>query len=245
MTLLRALLGLLVLALLAPSAHAEDESPAASRVRGGGNRLSKRTELRYEDVLTTHDGTRWHGKIVAEGNVFRIRLEDGSVVAVPQAEVASITRELAPGFPHTGQWGTRVGIGGEVAVVASETNAGVQYGGLVEAALTHNFRGSFEPELVAVLTPVGPQDGVYQWQLAFGFRYYLVPFRKAKPWTETQIIFAGMRKDLGIRTGPGMMFDLAPNFGVGVSQGVTLISQANPKATAVGYHVLVNAQGRF
>lgn len=216
----------------------------------GGNVLSKRTQLRYEDVLTTKDGTRWRGKIVAEGEVYRIRLDGGSEVAVAQAQVASVTRELVPGFPHTGQWGMRAGIGGEALVVASEQNAGFQYGGLLEVALTHNFRGAFEPEAVLLLSPMSPTDGQYSWQLAVATRYYLAPYRRTKPYTYTQVVIYGRNGDLGLRTGPGFMLDISPGFGIAVNQGVTLMTQSVNSgdggfSTGVGYHVLLTGQGRF
>lgn len=217
----------------------------------GGNVLSKRTELRYEDVLTTKDGTHWRGKIVAEGEVYRIRLDGGSEVAVAQADVASVTRELIPGFPHTGQWGVRAGVGGEALVVASEQNAGFTYGGLLEIAVTHNFRGAFEPEAVLLLSPMSPVDGQYSWQLAIATRYYLAPNRRTKPYTYTQVVIYGRNGDLGLRTGPGFMLDVSPGFGIAVNQGVTLMTQSlnatssSGFSTGVGYHVLLTGQGRF
>lgn len=229
------------------AAQASDEGDSGERMAKhvrGGNRLSKRAQRRYEDVLTTHDGSRWRGKIFARGDVYRIRLEDGSEVAVPQADVASVTRELIPGYPHTGQWGVRAALGGEAAIVASDTNAGIQYGALGEFALTRNFQGPFEPELILLASPLGPEDGKYSWQVALGTRYYLGT-RRAKPFTFTELVLAGSHGDLGLRTGPGFMFDVSPNFGIGVSQGVTLMSQKEPKATGVGYHILVSFQGRF
>lgn len=209
-----------------------------------GNRLSKRAQLRYEDVLTTRDGSRWRGRLVERGEVYRIQLADKSEVAVPQAEVASVTRELRPSFPHQGQWGARAALGGEAAISTGE-NAGIQYGGLAEVALTRNFGGSFEPEVVIVLSPLGPDDGVYGWQIALGARYYLSTNARAKPFTNTQLVFYGDHADLGLRTGPGILFDVSPNIGLGVSQGVTLMTQAEPAATGVGYHVLLTGQGRF
>jgi hypothetical protein len=226
------------------SADEDGDEAKTARVRGG-NTLSKRAQLRYEDVLTTRDGSHWRGKITEKGDKFVIRLVDGSEVAAAAEEVASVSRELAPGFLHTGQWGLRASLGGEIAIVSADQNAGSQYGPLAELALTHNFKGPFEPELVLVIDPLGPEDGSYQWQLAFGTRYYLVSNRRAKPFTYTELVFFGEHRDLGLRTGPGFIWDLTPNLGIGVSQGVTLMSQADPKATGVGYHVLLSAQGRF
>lgn len=231
----------------APSVRAErqdDDDEEAGAVRGG-NRLSKRAQRRYEDVLTTRGGSRWRGKIVERGEVYVIRLDDGSEVAVPQADVASVTRELMPGHPHTALFGVRAALGGEVAIVASDTNAGTQYGPMAEFALTRNFRGPFEPELKIIASPLGPEDGKYSFQVAIGTRYYLVYNRRAKPFTYTDLVVWGQHGDLGLRTGPGFMFDFSPNVGFAVSQGVTLMSQADPKATGVGYHVLMSLQGRF
>lgn len=234
------LLPILLLAAPRPAvAGGDDDTPR------GGNRLSKRTQLRYEDVLTTRGGSRWRGKLVERGERYVIVLEDGSEVAVEQGEVASITRELQPGLPHTAQWGVRASIGGEVAIVASETNGGTQYGGLAEVALTRNLKGAFEPELILIGTPLGPTDGAYSWQVALGTRFYLNTNRRAKPYTFTNIVVWGEHGDLGIRTGPGLILDVSPNFGLGWAQGVTLMSQSEPKATGVGYHVLFTAQGRF
>ena len=63
----------LLLTLLAPEAEAAP-----------GYKLSKRVNLRYQDVIVTNDGTRWCGKIVEKGEVFRIRLEGQSEVAIPR-----------------------------------------------------------------------------------------------------------------------------------------------------------------
>lgn len=210
-----------------------------------GNQLSKRTQLRYQDVLVTKDGSRWRGKLVERGDVYRIRLDDNSEVAVPKEQVASITRELHPGYPHTGQWQARAGLGFEIAFAASGENAGTQYGPLVEVGFGRNFGGPFEPEVVIALAPLGPEDGSVTPEIAVGARYYLQPLRRAKPYTSTQIVVAGARGDLGLRTGPGIVFDLTPNVGLGVSQGVTLMSQTDPEAAAVGYHGCMQVQGRF
>jgi hypothetical protein len=233
-------LGLLFASLLAPSAHA---APARS-----GNQLSKRTQLRYQDVLTTRSGTRWRGKIIERGEVFRIRLDDNSEVAVPKAEVQSVTRELHPGYPHTGQWDARLAGGVEAALVSGTENAGVQAGPYMELGLGHNFGGSFEPELLVVMAPLGPESGSITPELGVCLRYYLAPYKRAKPFTSTQVIFYGSQGDLGLRTGPGFMFDLSPNIALGVSQGVTLMTQSTSEggnAAGVGYHLAFEAQGRF
>lgn len=242
------MLAVLLLALM--TVWSAPASASSGQVRGG-NVLSKRTQLRYEDVLTTKDGTRWRGKLVAEGEVYRIRLDGGSEVAVAQADVASVTRELIPGFPHTGLWGVRAGLGGEALVVASEQNAGFTYGGLLELAVTHNFRGAFEPEVALLLSPMSPVDGQYSWQLAIATRYYLSANRRTKPYTYTQVVIYGRNGDLGLRTGPGFMLDISPGFGIAVNQGVTLMTQSlnasnsSGFSTGVGYHVLLTGQGRF
>ena len=234
------LLATLLASPLVTSAHAE----APKR----GNQLSKRTQLRYQDVLTTRSGSRWRGKIIERGDVFVIRLDDNSEVAVEKAEVASVTRELHPGYPHTGQWIGRVAVGAEVAFITATTNAGLQTGPYLEVALGRNFGGGLEPEIVFVLTPIGPEEGVYTPEIGVGARYYLQPQKRAKPFTETQIIFYGAQGDLGLRTGPGFLLDLSPNFSLGASQGVTLMTQVNDEGdvgAGVGYHFTFQAQGRF
>lgn len=221
--------------------------PAVAHAQPRGNQLSSRTQLRYQDVLTTRDGSRWRGKIVERGDVFRIRLEDNSEVAVPKAEVASITRELHPGYPHKGQWSARGSAGFEVAFATGE-NAGVQYGPLLELGLGRNLGGPFEPEAVVILTPIGPREGFYTPQFAAGFRYYLQAYERAKPYAATQLVLWGFAEDLGLRSGGGVQLDLSPNVGLGVSQGITLMTQGTSEggvAVAVGYHVALQAQGRF
>lgn len=236
------LLGPLV-PLLALLAAALPEPAHAAPPRG--NVLSKRTQLRYQDVLTTRGGTRWRGKIVERGDVFRIKLEDNSEVAVPKEEVASITRELHPGLPHKGQWDARGAVGFEVAFATGE-RAGVQYGPMVELGLGRNLGGPFEPEAVLILSPIGPTEGSYTPQAGLGFRYYLQAFDRAKPYAATQLVLWGTQADLGLRSGGGVQLDLTPNVGIGVSQGVTLMTQARPSTSAaVGYHVAFQAQGRF
>ncbi len=215
-----------------------------------GNRLSKRTQLRYEDVLTTRDGSRWRGKLIQKGDLYRIRLMDNSEVAVPKEQVMSITRELQPGYPHTGQWAVTVNGGLEVAIVSADSNAGAQVGPIVETTFTHDFGGAFEPELTVIQCPVGPVDGGLNLEVAGGVRYYLSPKTRAKPFTSTQVVFYGSSGDLGLRTGPGMVYDVTPNLGIGFVQGVTLISQkiVGPnayKAAGVGYHAMASLQLRF
>ncbi|MSP57015.1 MAG: hypothetical protein EXR69_15645 [Myxococcales bacterium] len=235
----------LVLLVAAGVAVAAPDAEAAA-----GNQLSKRTQLRYEDVLTTRDGSRWRGKLLQKGDLYRIRLLDKSEVAVPKEQVMSITRELQTGYPHQGQWAVTVNAGLEVAIVSADSNAGAQVGPIVETTFTHNFGGAFEPEFTIVECPVGPTDGGVNLQLAAGVRYYLNPKSRAKPFTSTQVVFFGSHGDLGLRTGPGMIYDITPNFGLGFVQGVTLISQkvggATPyKAAGVGYHAMLSLQGRF
>lgn len=231
---------LLALTLTSPTALADD----APR---GGNRLSKRAQLRYQDVLTTRSGSRWRGKLIERGEVFRIRLEDNSEVAVPKAEVVSVTRELHPGYIHKGQFITRVSAGAEIAFATGQDNAGIQSGPYFEVGLGHNFGGAFEPEIIVALVPLGPEDSSMVPEIGVSARYYLRPREKAKPFTATQIIFYGGQGDLGLRTGPGFVLDVSPNFGLGVSQGVTLMTQAvgGEASVAIGYHVTLEAQGRF
>lgn len=216
--------------------------PAAAAPKG--NQLSKRTQLRYQDVVTTRDGSRWRGKVIERGDVFRIRLEDNSEVAVPKAEVVSVTRELHPGYPHKGQWQTRGNLGFEVAFQTGD-NAGVQYGPTVEVGLGRNWGGSFEPEITLTLSPMGPESGAYTAQVGVGTRYYLQPFNRAKPFAATQVVVAGTHGDLGLRTGGGVLLDFTPNLGVGLDQGITLMTQGSPPAVGVGYHVGLLAQARF
>ncbi|MDP2312208.1 MAG: hypothetical protein Q8P41_04830 [Pseudomonadota bacterium] len=238
------IVGILLAALLgttlAPMAHAEPSR--------AGNQLSARTQLRYQDVLTTRSGSRWRGRIIERGEVFRIRLDDNSEVAVEKAEVASVTRELHPGYPHNGQWSARVGAGAEIAFITATTNAGLTTGPYLEVALARNFGGGFEPEIVVALTPIGPADGAFTPEIGLGARYYLQPNKRAKPFTHTQIILYGLAGDLGLRTGPGFLLDLSPNFSLGAAQGVTLMTQVNDEGAvgaAIGYHFTVQAQGRF
>ena len=157
----------------------------------------------------------------------------------------SVTRELQTGYPHPGQWGVSVNAGVEIAIMVSGPNSGAQFGPLVETTFTHNFGGAFEPELTVIESPLGPTDGSLNFQLAAGVRYYLAPKSRAKPFTSTQVILYGSHADLGLRTGPGMLYDVTPNLGIGFVQGVTLISQTNPSAFGVGYHAMLSAQGRF
>lgn len=232
----------LSLLLLIPVSVARAESAR------GGNTLSARAQLRYEDVLTTRDGTRWRGRIVQRGEVFVIRLEGQSEVAVAKADVVSVTRELAPGYLHSGQWAVRGGLGAEFGYVfASTSGVGLHYGGLLEMAVTRNFGGSFEPEAIVAISPLTNEDGVYSWQVGIGTRYYLTHTRRAKPYTDTQLVLYGARQDLGLRTGPGIILDLSPNVGIGVQQGVSLMTQRveSGVAAAIGYHVVVNGQARF
>jgi hypothetical protein len=235
------LLAPLLATLLTPSA-------AAAPQQRVGNQLSARAQLRYQDVLTTRSGSRWRGKIVERGEMFVIRLDDNSEVSVEKAEVASVTRELHPGYPHTGQWTSRIAVGAEVAFITATTNAGLQTGPYLEVALGRNFGSALEPEIVFALTPISPVEGAYTAQIGVGVRYYLQPLKKAKPFTETQLIVYGAQGDLGLRTGPGFLLDLTPNFSVGVSQGVTLMTQVNAEGdvgAGVGYHFTGQAQGRF
>jgi hypothetical protein len=235
------LLAPLLATLLTPTA-------AAAPAQRVGNQLSARTQLRYQDVLTTRSGSRWRGKIIERGEVFVIRLDDNSEVAVEKAEVASVTRELHPGYPHNGQWTSRIAVGAEVAFITATTNAGLQTGPYVEVAFGRNFGSALEPEIVFALTPISPQEGAYTAQIGVGARYYLQPLKRAKPFTETQLILYGAEGDLGLRTGPGFLLDLTPNFSLGVSQGVTLMTQVNDEGgvgAGVGYHFTAQAHGRF
>lgn len=231
----------LLLSSLQPAFAADDAAPRS------GNQLSARVQLRYTDVLTTRSGSRWRGKIIERGEVYRIRLEDNSEVAVPKTDVVSVTRELHPGYPHRGQWTARAGIGAEVAFVTATRNAGLATGPYVELALSRNFGGGFEPEIVIALTPIGPEEGNLVPEIGIGATYYLQPFKRAKPFTSTQIILWGLEGDLGLRTGPGFMLDVSPNFGVAVSQGVTLMTQekGDDVGAGIGYHVTLQGQGRF
>jgi hypothetical protein len=236
------LVALLSASLLLSPARAADDAPRA------GNQLSKRTQLRYTDVLTTKSGSRWRGKLIERGDVFRIRLDDNSEVAVPKEEVASITRELHPGYPHKGQWDLRAAAGAELAFITSTSNAGLTVGPYIELGFGRNFGAGFEPELVVCLTPIGPEDGQYEVEIGAAARYYLQPYKRLKPFTNTLIVFYGTEGDLGLRTGPGFLLDVSPNIGIGASQGVTLMTQKGDDGevgAGVGYHFTFQAQGRF
>ncbi len=226
--------------LLATALLATRDAEAAA-----GNRLSKRAQLRYEDVLTTRDGSRWRGKIIQKGDLYRIRLEDKSEVAVPKEQVMSVTRELQTGYPHSGQWAVTVNAGFEIAIVSADENAGAQYGPIIQTSFTRNFGGPFEPEIMVIEHPIGADDESVHFQVAAGVKYYLAPHKRAKPFTSTQVVFYGTNGDLGLRTGPGMLYDISSNVGIGFAQGVTLMSQTTPKAIGVGYHVMVSLQARF
>jgi hypothetical protein len=219
-------------------------TPVAHAAPRGGQ-LSRRAQLRYQDVLTTRDGSRWRGKLIEKGEVYRIRLDDDSEVAVPKAEVASVSRELDPSHPHTGQWVGRAAAGFEAAVAIGEFNGGLQYGAMTELALGLNVGGALEPEVILGLSPISPDKGGYTPQLAVGARYYGNTARKAKPFSYTQLVVYGAHADLGLRIGGGVQLDLSPNVGIGISQGVTLMTQTNPDLTALGYHALLQGQGRF
>ena len=213
--------------------------------------LSKRAQARYEDVVTTKDGSRWRGRLIEKGEVYRIRLPDNSEVAIPKEQVQSVTRELDPGLPHQGQWGLRASTGLELGVRLADSNAGLRYGPVVELSLAHSFGGSVEPELLVVLSPMGDAQGNYTTQLGFGTRIYFQPERRAKPFAATQFVLMGSQGDLGLRTGPGFQWDWSPNAGIGFVQGFELISQLKNSdgddqvAVALGYHMMVEAQLRF
>ena len=211
----------------------------------GTFQLSRRVNLRYQDVIVTQSGTRWRGRILERGAVYRIRLRDATEIAITKEEILSVTRELDPALVHNGQWAVRVTPGFEAAFVIADEDGGPQYGAMAEIALAHNWGGAFEPELTLTLSPVGPKDGSLTLQGGFGVRYYLQPDSKWKAYTNTQVILYGTRGDLGLRTGPGFMWDISPGFGLGTHQGVTLLIQAEPAAVAVGYHAGLTAQGRF
>jgi hypothetical protein len=229
---------LVALSFAADPAHASDNTGT------GAFALSARVNRRFQDVIVTTDGSRWRGRIIAKGEVYRIRLADQSEMAIPRAEVVSVTRELNPALVHNGQWCFRATPGFEAAFVIADEGGGPQYGGLLEVAVAHNWGGSFEPELTVTLTPIGPRDSLTV-EGGLGIRYYLQSESKAKAYTNTQIVLYGNRGDLGLRTGPGFMWDISPGFGLGTNQGVTLLIQSEPAAVAVGYHAGLTVQGRF
>lgn len=214
--------------------------------------LSKRAQVRYEDVVTTKDGTRWRGRLIEKGELYRIRLSDNSEVVVPKEQVQSVTRELDPGLPHQGQWGLRLSTGMELGVKLANSNAGLRYGPIVELSLAHSFGGSVEPEIIAVLSPMGEEQGRYDWQIGVGTRVYFQPERRAKPFAATQFILMGSEGDLGLRTGPGFQWDWSPNAGIGFVQGFELLSQLKNSdedgqvtAVGLGYNMMVELQVRF
>ncbi len=224
-----------LLCLWAPSAQAADSAFA----------LRPRVNQRYQDVILTTTGTRWRGRVTERGELYRIRLADNSEVVLRKDEIVSVTRELHPAHLHNEQWCARFTPGFEVAFVIADVDGGTRYGFFGELSVARNFGGAFEPEITLAVSPVGPKDGAVNAQLGLGIRYYLQPDKKAKAYTNTQLILFGTRGDLGLRTGPGFMWDLSPGFGLGTHQGVTLLIQDSPEAVAVGYHAGLTAQGRF
>lgn len=218
---------------------------APAEAADGAFQLRPRVNQRYQDVIVTQNGTRWRGRVIERGPVYRIRLADQSELAIPREEVVSVTRELDPALLHNGQWCARFTPGLEAAFVIADANGGPQYGLLGEFAIAHNFGGAFEPEITLTVSPIGPKDGNVTAELGLGIRYYLQPTSRWKAYTNTQIVLYGTRGDLGLRTGPGFMWDISPGFGLGTHQGVTLMIQDNPSAVAVGYHAGLTAQARF
>lgn len=231
---------LLLLALLAVC-------PLTAEAASRGNPLSKREQLRYQDVLKTRDGSIWRGRLVERGEVFRIRLEDGNEVAIPQAQVASVTREPHPAHPHQGQWTATASAGIEVAYMLGGElgEGGMRYGPSLHLGLGHNFGGAFEPEVSVIVCPVAEEVGQYSFQVAVGSRYYLQPSRRAKPFTTAQFVLNGTKGDLALRTGPGILVDLSPNVAFGLVQGITLLVQTDTGQVGPGYHALGMLQGRF
>jgi hypothetical protein len=223
------------------------EAGAEERVpdRAAKYRLGPRAQLRYQDLVVTRGGSRWRGKVLDRGAVIRIRLEDQSELAIPREDVDSITRVLHPGLLHDGQFGARISPGIEVAFASTDANPGLQHGLLVETAFAYNFGGALEPELVIAHTPLGPSPDDANLQVALGVRYYLQPTKASKPFTHTQIVVYGSHQDLGLRTGPGFLWDLGPNVGIGISQGVVIMTQLDPESVAIGYHAVATGQGRF
>ncbi|MSQ01625.1 MAG: hypothetical protein EXR71_07000 [Myxococcales bacterium] len=207
--------------------------------------LSPRVNQRYQDVILTTSGSRWRGRVLERGEAYRIRLADNSEVVLRKDDILSVTRELHPALLHNEQWCARFTPGFEVAFVIADVDGGTRHGFFGEFAVARNFGGAFEPEITLAVSPVGPKDGAVNAQLGLGIRYYFQADRKAKAYTNTQLILFGTRGDLGLRTGPGFMWDISPGFGLGTHQGVTLLIQDAPEAVAVGYHAGLTAQGRF
>lgn len=225
---------LLVLALLfTPAAHA-------------GNKLSKRVQQRYEDVVVMRDGTKWRGKIVSKGATYRIRLDDHSEVCVAKEDVEAVTRELHPGLLHNGQWTINAYAGGEAAVQLGN-NLGPRYGLYFAASFGHNFGGTLEPEIFVDTTPLGADDLITGNSIEFGVgaRIYLTPTRKVKPFTETLIVTGGTHYDLGLRSGPGLLWDIGESFGLGFTQDFVLVVQSEPEIFALGYQANLTGQVRF
>lgn len=229
--------------LLAPALFVALSS--AAHAADGAFQLAPRVNRRYQDVIVAQDGSRWRGKITERGDVYRIRLADNSEVVLRKEEIVSVTRELHPGLLHNGQWCARFTPGVEAAFVIADEGGGPQYGFFGELAIAHNWGGAFEPEITLSVSPVGPKDGKVTAQVGLGIRYYLQADKRSKAFTNTQLVLYGTRGDLGLRTGPGFMWDLSPGFGLGTHQGVTLLIQDAPAAVAVGYHAGLTAQGRF
>jgi hypothetical protein len=141
----------------------------------------------------------------------------------------------------------------EVGVLLADANAGLRYGPTLELTMARGFGGSVEPELIAILSSMGAEQGQYTFQLGAGSRVYFQPERRAKPFASTQFILYGSQGDIGIRTGPGFQWDMSPYAGISFVQGFELVSQLKGQqgeegavaAVGLGYHLMIELQGRF
>jgi hypothetical protein len=220
-------------------------APTSARAAAPGQ-LGKRESQLYQDVLTTRDGSVWRGRLIERGEVYRMRLDDGSEVVVPQAQVATISRELHPGFPHRSQVEATANIGFEVAyMLGGNLNGGLKRGPMAQLGLALPIKATLSPEVAVTLTPISEREGVYATELVVGTRYYIQSTRRSKPYAFTQFVVAGTEGDLGLRTGTGLLYDLSPYFGIGVSQGVTVLVQTKTGLVGPGFSMSGVAQGRF
>ncbi len=190
-----------------------------------GPRVSRRAQPRYEDVLTTENGTRWRGNITERGDSWRIVLPSRSEVVIPKDEIVAITRELHPGYVHSGQWGFRWTLGFEGGARVGSAKSGARYGAANRFTLSRSFGGLAVPELQVAFSPFGFDEGDYSTQIAGGARIYYREDQRGKPFTDTHIVFAGSLADLGFRTTTGFQYDTSPNFGLSGGLGVLVLTQ--------------------
>lgn len=244
----RPMLTLLLFTLLNPAFAKKDKDPE-DETPHVGPKVSKRADKRYEDVITTTDGTRWRGKVLERGDTWRILLDGRSEVVVPKDKIIAITRELHPGYLHAGQWGLRATLGFEGGARVAGANAGAPYGATSRITLSRSFGGLLVPELQVAWSPFGRDQGTYSTQAAFGARVYYQEDQRGKPFTDAHIIFAGGLEDIGFRTGTGFQWDVTPSTGLSGTLGVLVLTQDddyfNGTALAIGLSLGMEGQVRF